>query len=81
MDSGAAVVDGDSPFVWWPSHRPVDVIRATEPLERPQFVRWARQFSTRDKDDVDIESMIEDGDRLGLIKRAGRRLVEYDRQD
>lgn len=72
--------DGDTPFVWWPSHRPVDVIRATEPLERPQFVRWARPFSTRGEDDVDVEAMIESGDRLGLIKRVGRRLVEYDRR-
>jgi hypothetical protein len=69
------------PYVWWPSHRPVDVIRASEPLNGPQFVRWARPFSKRDTDDIGIDAMIRDGDQLGLIKRAGRRLVEYDRRD
>ena len=73
--------DGDTPYVWWPSHRPVDVIRASEPLDGPQFVRWARPFSKRDRDDIGVEAMIRDGDQLGLIKRAGRRLVEYDRRD
>lgn len=73
--------DGDTPYVWWPSHRPVDVIRATEPLDGPQFVRWARPFSKRGADDVGVEALIRSGDRLGLIKRVGRRLVEYDRRD
>ena len=63
----------------WSMKKPA--FRATEPLERPQSVRWARPFSAGGDDDVDVEAMIEDGDRLGLIKRVGRRLVEYDRRE
>jgi hypothetical protein len=57
--------DGDSPLVWWPAQRPVDV--RSGPEKDPE--RWARDFQAG-TEDVDPEGMVRDWWRLGLLKRS-----------
>jgi len=66
--------DGDSPLVWWPAQRPVDV--QTGPRKEP--VRWARNFETC-TDDVSPKEMVQDWWRLGLLKRIQKGVYEVHR--
>jgi L-Lysine epsilon oxidase N-terminal/L-lysine epsilon oxidase C-terminal domain len=68
--------DGDSPFVWWPAQRPIDVRTERAPKEPP--VRWARGFEGG-KGDVSPEGMVRYWWRLGLLKPVASGLVETER--
>jgi hypothetical protein len=65
--------DGDSPFVWWPAQRPIDVHLDPERNQPP--VRWARDFKGN-KTDVTPLGMINDWWRLGLLEPVGNGVVE-----
>jgi hypothetical protein len=71
----------ESPFVWWPAQRPIDVITATTGHQKsPPFVRWARKFRKAKSTDMNVLEMINNSDRLGLLKRVGNKIVEYSRK-
>jgi hypothetical protein len=66
--------DGDSPLVWWPAQRPIDV---RLDLSKPP-VRWARDFRGN-KTDVSAREMVDDWWRLGLLQPLAKGLVETQR--
>jgi hypothetical protein len=66
--------DGDTPLVWWPAQRPVDV--QTGPRRDP--VRWARDFK-KGKSDLDAAGMVEHWWRLGLLRRTKNGIFESHR--
>ena len=67
--------DGDTPFVWWPAQRPIDV---RLDLDKPP-VRWARDFKGN-KTDVSAREMVDDWWRLGLLEPVGKGVVETQRE-
>jgi hypothetical protein len=69
--------DGDTPFVWWPAQRPIDVIPSGSTSRTPTL-RWARNFGSG-RSDVGPGAMIRDWHKLGLVTRDGNRFVEYGR--
>ena len=68
--------DGDSPLVWWPAQRPIDV--QSGPGKDP--VRWARNFRAGSQD-VGPEGMVQEWWRLGLLKRTREGVFEVHRVD
>ena len=72
----------ESPYAWWPAQRPIDVIRdGTVDQAPPKFVRWARKFGQAGPTDLSVHEMVRDSDRLGLLRRVGDKIVEYNRKD
>jgi hypothetical protein len=66
--------DGDSPFVWWPAQRPIDVRTDLEAAP----VRWARGFEGGERD-VTSQGMVRYWWRLGLVKQTAHGLLEAER--
>jgi hypothetical protein len=69
----AAEPNGADTLVWWPAQRPVDVW--TDPAGDP--MDWARSFNGTQP--MDVQEMIANGDRLGLLLAQGAALLEVDR--
>jgi hypothetical protein len=69
--------DGDTPYVWWPAQRPIDVRLESQAPQRPA-VRWARDFD-RGEEDLDSQDMVRYWWRLGLIKPSSHGPVETQR--
>jgi L-Lysine epsilon oxidase N-terminal/L-lysine epsilon oxidase C-terminal domain len=68
--------DGDSPLVWWPAQRPIDVHPAAAP--KAPSVRWARSFRGG-KQDLSSGAIVRHWWRLGLLQPVASGLVETQR--
>ena len=68
----------ESPYVWWPSQRPIDVRRAPD----AEFRSWAQSFMTKKgSNDMDVEEMVKNFARLGHVLRLGTEFLEWGRVD
>src|SRR5207248_2326041 len=66
--------DGDSPLVWWPAQRPIDVRLENSDPKGPA-VRWARDFKGNTSD-VTAREMVDEWWRLGVLKPVSHGVVE-----
>lgn len=64
----------DDPFLWWPAHRPDEVVLVDSVDDRPNF-SWIR-----DEDHIrTAEDFIKNWNKLGFVVRQGDRYVETER--